>query len=663
MGLRSTVFLFVLALGLTAWVLFFERESASWEGAGKMFPDLESTDIIRIEIERTSVLGASAPVEGEDSAAQREPPPPKIVLVASDEEGWRLTEPLESAAFLPRVQGLLWSIVDMGLVLEVPPESPAFAAAFGPDGPEARIRFRTRTGRDRVIEIGRRHPNIEKDFYARVIDGSEEKVVVTRAEIRDNFRVDVDELRSRAIVPVAAPDAVRFTMNGVPSTAKEIAREDVGKPWRFVSDGPLGDTLVDRQRAEELLEALSSWQVESFRDGWADDPDWKKESGLSTPRFQFTVVHRRGDRVVVDVGKTIERNGNRLVWLANPGAGSAFLAPAEPLAFLETEAVRLRSRFVLELRDDIVAVRCATKNLEYEIRSVAKAPEKGSQQPRDTGLDGDIEWNISGEGIEGSLKADRILLAEALAESRQILIEQFLAPRQTTEPPPLAELLGSVTFSLASGLEKTVYFERRSTEPRDAALEMYEAMRSTDRARFRAISRWPNRLAGGAWALADREVSLIDPRKVLELEVSTGDRSWVLGRPPGTHWSIAGDSSLRSETRLEDGKVVRLLDSLRRERFRVRTFEPSLEKSRYEELGIGTHRFHRQIVLRTTTPDFKGFRRLTLGYPQKDERDIEYVWARLEGFDVPVTLGPEVPALAERLVEHLEEVTQRADGE
>jgi len=362
---------------------------------------------------------------------------------------------------------------------------------------------------------------------------------------------------------------------------------------------------------------------------------------------------------VIDIGSTVDRNGAKKIWLAPQGGATAFLASAEEVQFVALDPERLRTRHVLDFRGlEFTRIECRTKDASFVARRETDRP------PGTTEFD-DAPWVVEAGGTER--RADAILLAEALAESRQLLIEEFLRPRDAADPPSLDGSLGSVTFHTVGAQPQTIYFEAPSTDLRDRGLNVYAASRSTDRARFRVVSRWPRRLERGGWVFVDREISKLVPGSVFELRMRADGKAWTLANPPGSidrFWSLAGGGpTLRPEQRLDNAVVAKLLDALRAERFRVRSFEPRLDRSQWETLGIGTHRFWRRVEVTVAADGYQGFRTLTIGYRQKGEKGVEYYPARVDGVAIPVTLTSAVPTRVERLVEHLSTITSSSESD
>lgn len=185
---RVNLLLLVVAVLLTVYAHFFERDPPPGQRLGRAFRELEPRDIVEIEISRVAGPG--------DQAAGVDVRPIRLSFEGSPPSWW-IVEPIRFDAFYPRVQSIAFDIADLIRVAEVP----VGAGPFSEASPriEARVRFKTRLGDERLIEIGPDHPDPQLDFcYVRV--GKD--AFVTRKEFHRNIHVTLDEVRSRALFPI-----------------------------------------------------------------------------------------------------------------------------------------------------------------------------------------------------------------------------------------------------------------------------------------------------------------------------------------------------------------------------------------------------------------------------------------------------------------------------
>jgi hypothetical protein len=637
MSYRGTAWLFLLAAALTAYNLIFERGDAPWSKVGKVFPQLEPADILKLEIERR------------DGGEPREAAPP-ILLERSGAYDWRMRKPFEFPCFLARVQGLVWEIADLVQYGKIAPGSEGHGAAIPAGGPELVVRFATRSGREHRMEFGRDFPASSDYFYVR-IDG---EVMMVRQQLRKTFAVSVNDLRSRALVAVAPPDAVYLRVEDRGGKfSKVLARRPDSSSWLFGGDPALEGTLADHRLVHELLVELNSWQVQSFEKDGVTQGAELAPYGLESPRFVVEVKHQDGPSrsALIEIGKRFDRAGEELVYLRHRGEPYVFAAAAAPLAWLEREAEELRTRFALDLGvAEVERVEARGSGQAYVLERIAAA---AGDEPASH------SWNVVDRRLEQSFPGDRSLVEVALAELRQLLIQKFL--------PSGGEGAGeemSVTLHLDNGTARTVRFGARSSDPRDAGLELYEASRADDRSRFLVESLWPVRIAAGGHAFRERRISQLVPADLFELQIriAGGSRRWNLGRLPGTTWSFDAEEVLLPGKELDQERVNKLVLALGRERFRVEEFLPSLGKEEHERLGLGASTYRQEIRFGEIEGNYQGFRRLTLG-GEAGGRDSpgqarpRRYYARADTVELPFTLSAEVPELLASLVEHLQEIT------
>jgi hypothetical protein len=645
---RTNLVLLLVAGLLSAYIAVFESGGPSWESAGKVFPRIEPADIVEIEVR-------SVPSQAEiDTGSAR----PLIRLRRRGPYEWWIEEPIQFRAFLPRVQGLAWELADMVLAAEVPRGSPAEAEAEPAEGALLTVSFQTRSGFEGRVECLRDHPVLKDEMFARV-NG---RLIITRRSLRQTFTVTLTELRSRAILPVAPPDAVYFAVRGAERRAhKVLAREGESSPWRFgARDNAAGDpadglqgALADRELVKTVLEGLNGWQVQAFTNDKATD---FAAYGLNSPELEIEVRHRDGTRIVAETGKREAGAEGEEVYVRHAGQPFVFRASAAPLASVAKEAEFLRTRWVFDLEGERI-VRAAAKSAKgsFVIRSSKQEAKEQEAKVERPGGGGEARrtWVIEGAGAGGPLPGDKQIVDSALGELRQLLIEKFLA----VDGEAAASYPYEIEIETESGRKFRLGLGARA--PGEPDYPLYPAVRSGDSSRFLVHSLWPERLDLGPYFFKDRAISELESSAVLEVEVAKGKAQWLIMRLPGEIWTVSADTPLRPEKVLDQGFFNRMVLSLHRERFRVRSFLPNLPKERFEECGIGTTDFRLRFSLRTLAGEHRGFRHLRVGYRVAGEDKVPVYYARVDASEPAFTLTAEIPELLDALAAHLEEVTER----
>jgi len=644
MSVRTVVTLLVIAIGLTAYAIRFERGSAPWEGGARVFADLEPSDIIRLEIDRRHG-------EGETGAGARAP---RIVLERVGERQWNIVDPIRFPAFLPRVQGVLWGLVDMVKVTELTPESTAYSTWEPEGGSDLVVSFRTRQGAEHRVELGVRHPQIDKDLYARV-DGEDGVVIVTRYEARTTFTTSLNELRSRALFPIAPQDCLRLSVTSRQGRAeKSMSRVEGDSVWRFDAGSPLAGYLVDRRVLLRTLSALNAWGIETFEDESKDDPVALATAGLDDPEMVVAGTHRRNGVSRLEIGRTIEGDdGEKRVWVRRSSDGDVFTARFGPIGEIRKEAARFRTRDVFDFEgEEIVRLECTTRDSRY---AVSRAPAGGvTRRP------GHVEeaWIVEDMTRDETFDADGILLREALQDLHHTLIEKFLEPdtADAREGFDVDRHAGSVDIFLKSGARHTVRFFGLSTEEEYAELGAFVVDRSGESSRFLVISRWPQRLLVGSYVFRDRAISTLDPSSVVEVVFSAGRQSWRLAHLDN-QWGFSSDQHVVEGEKLDESLLNGVVQSLHRDRFRVYSYAPQLAKTDYVAYGIGKTEFYLRLRITGVKGEYDGFRTLTVGPVQEIGGQKDLHFARCETIPMAFTLRADLARRLEKLVTHLRVLT------
>lgn len=630
---RTTRILLLVAVLLTLEILLFETSPPPWTGAGKVFPGLETGDIVELEISR--------PAHSPDEAVGVYAGPVRLRYDGTS-PAWRLVKPIRFPAFHPRVMGIVYGIVDAVRVAEASPEVDGF-----PEGPEIRLRFRTRGGEEREMALGRDHPDEDLGLcYARVGD----EVFTTRSKFKKLLTVTVTELRSRALFPVAPPDTESLTIAGDPSFAKTIAR--VGEPSRWRLRDPI-DALADREITENLLEDLNSWTLTEFEMDDADEPAELEPFGLDEPTARVTLRHRQGTSVSLEIGKEFRDGEAGMVYVRHAGEPFVFRARSDLLDRLYEPAENYRSRFVFDLGlDEIVKLELRGPDGVFVLRSVAAAGSGSPPDPTSSTRDWEVYDPSTGRTLEGD--RERILLA--VVGLRELPIEKFVSSETPLAEIGLAPPRGTVQLTTEADRELELLLGDPCTDPDYRDLNVYHVARPGEPGSYLCHLPLAATMAQGPWAFRKRNLATVEPSRILELEVRDGDDKWFLGRLPGEPWGLSTRSAILPQKRLKQEVVDELVDALDPERFRVEQYLPDLED--FHAAGIELMSPLRAVILlRLEEP---GFRKLVLGRPVKGSIPRQ-VYARVDQADVPpfTLLEDGVPRSLELLIRHLREITGR----
>jgi hypothetical protein len=515
------------------------------------------------------------------------------------------------------------------------------------------IRFGTRQGQERAIELGRDYPEPSMDYMYVRVDRSE--VYVVRRELRRTFAVALSDLRSRALFPIARPDAVSLKIEARDPRWNKQLRREPGESWFFTGDPDLEGVLADRLQLGKLIDELNAWKVDAFELDSEEDlgPGPLAAYGLAEPELRITGKHENGLEVVLEVGSEIERDGRKLVYVRQSGGPHVVTAARDPVDLLRREPEDLRTVHVFDFEGAVVErVDCAGPAGSFAL--VRRQVEESSTDKGETQDFHEDRWLIVEPGGTSEIPGDRHLISIAVAELQELLIRYFLSILPQSSGTSGFDKQVSVT--VAGGKKHTLILGPLWEGRGDRDLQFYEGLRSTDRSRFVVETPWPRRLEIGAVVFRNRAISVLEPRRVYGIEVRSVKRSWQLARPPSRSWSLPAGEKLLPGMEL-DGKLIdQLVSVLGRDTFRVREFDPSLEKSDFDRWGIGRTEFHHVVTLSHVEGDYKGFRSLIVGH-QKPSVTPELYYARADTEDVALLLEAGLPELLARVVDHLEAIT------
>jgi hypothetical protein len=271
MNPKHTLYLLLLSAGLLAYILLFERHRLELaEGARvapRIFPELNPTEVERIEIVRSNL----------------------VILAERSEGAWRLADPPYPAQS-ERIDQWLDLLRDLTRRATLSPSEiqaePSGAAAFGLDPPSAVVVLE-QTPQRISFRLGTRTAVGEKT-YLQMVGGSE--VLVIDAVVLDGLPDTARDWRSPAFVDLSR---LAFNRFAVTAGAREFEMqfEPERKRWRMTRPRV---ARVNESRFIQTLQQLQALRVEQFVQ---DQPGVDLEPfGLHAPAL--TIEFSSGTNVV-----------------------------------------------------------------------------------------------------------------------------------------------------------------------------------------------------------------------------------------------------------------------------------------------------------------------------------------------------------------------------
>ena len=258
-GLRSTVVLLAVALGLGAYIYFVEsdRPPGGTPEARETVFDFESDDIIRLSVTAES---------GDRTVIEK----------ANDR--WRLVEPFAGAVDVTEVVAVSSSLATLEIQRTVTePEDAPDLTAFGLAEPRIEIGVTTTTGTDTRLVIGERTPTGD-DLYA-TITGSN-RVFLISGYLDGTFNRTTFDLRDKTILDFTRDQVDSLEITGT-DTAIRLRQED--NRWSLVS--PI-EAHADDGVTNGLVGRLSTGQMAAIE---VESTDELEPYGLDTPRLTVAV--------------------------------------------------------------------------------------------------------------------------------------------------------------------------------------------------------------------------------------------------------------------------------------------------------------------------------------------------------------------------------------
>ncbi|MFB3853216.1 MAG: DUF4340 domain-containing protein [Vicinamibacterales bacterium] len=257
-GLRSTLVLFLILVGLGSYIYFFETKKpapGSEPARDKVF-QVESDKIASLTIARGS---------GERSVLQKE---------GSD---WKLSSPVQADADEAEVSSITSGIANLE-IQRVVDEEPKDLAQYGLQQPKIEISFKV-AGQEgeKQLHLGNKTPT-GGDMYARL--PNQKRVFLVPGYLESTFDKSAFDLRDKSILVFDRSKAASLELT---DGQKRIEMKKEGEEWRVVQ--PI-QARADYGSVEGIVGRLQSAQMKSIVTQEAAD---LKPYGLDKPSLSATI--------------------------------------------------------------------------------------------------------------------------------------------------------------------------------------------------------------------------------------------------------------------------------------------------------------------------------------------------------------------------------------
>ncbi len=286
-----------------------------------------------------------------------EAPPPLVMAIALDtprgkltlerqEEGWRITEPISSAADQPLVETLAreLSVTKFKSVLETAPTEEDLVR-YGLQPPVATVRIRLRESEPAgpatlTLQLGRDN-TFDGSIYVR--REGDPRVFQAHGALRLALFKGLDEWRDRLIFPVEERALLRVEIK-VRDNRYTLERHASDQPWEMTRPVTMP---ADTERVRELVSDLRARQALGFPDA-ALEP--RVREALKKPQAELAFVPTLGAPMRARVASLVVDGGPR-VYALWEGHGEPMLAQVDSSLFsvIDLKPADLKTRQVLSL--------------------------------------------------------------------------------------------------------------------------------------------------------------------------------------------------------------------------------------------------------------------------------------------------------------------------
>ena len=278
-GLRSTIFFFVVLIGLSAYIYFVTWKTPEGDAGGKkqdkVFTALQADTIDEIKVS----AGGDA------------------TMLKKDGGTWQITQPVAAKADESEVSGITSALSSIDVV-RIVDENPSNLNDYGLSNPRIEIDFKAAGDKDyRKLLIGEKSPT-GADLFARRND--EKKVFLIPAFQETTFNKTAFDLRDKALLKF---DREKVDGLDVTSGGKTLTIAKDGGDWKITK--PL-QTRADFGSVEGLVGRLQTAQMKAIVTGEPTPADLKTY-GLDKPDATVT-LNAGSARATLLVGSTAADN-------------------------------------------------------------------------------------------------------------------------------------------------------------------------------------------------------------------------------------------------------------------------------------------------------------------------------------------------------------------
>jgi len=399
-GVRSTLVLFVLAVGLGGYAYFIEAERPA-------APSEAPLDTV-FDFEADEITAVTVTAENGDRT-----------VVNKTDARWRLVEPFEGNVEVTAVVGLTSSLATLEMQRVVAePDDNADLATFGLDQPRITVGVTTATGVDTSLLIGERTPT-GGDVYA-TLDGSN-RVFLMSGFLDDTFNQTTFDLRDKTILDFISDQVEGLEING-DEVAVELRKTD--NRWALTS--PIA-AQADFGTTDGVVGRLGTGRFATVE---AESTDDLTQYGLAPPRLRVD-VRLTGSTATLLVGSAA---GPGLIYARDEARELVFTVDETLVGELTQSAEAYRRKDLFGFRP-----------FNAESLSIERNGETWSFEKTESTA-GETETTVWRRSSPDAAEVDTVAMEDLLAKLSNLRAESFVGSRDGTGLAlPIASI--QVTFS------------------------------------------------------------------------------------------------------------------------------------------------------------------------------------------------------------------------
>lgn len=296
MNPKTTLVLFLLVVGIGAWVFLGEQQTQTSDDLAKekkkLVPSFKQDDAKRVEIAKIGTSTETYVIVREDKGEKKDDKTPTLIGSST----WRIEKPLADKADDGNVRSLVSKLEWLESIdtLEGERAEKANKETFGKVEQSLTIARDADKGGDVTIEIGAKLPGDAR--YARVV--GRPLVYVIPKDLSESLEKDLFEYRSKDLVTVTKDEAARVVVKmptsvsgpGAQPRVLELARTD--RFWRL---GGAGGDYADKKKVEDLIDKARNVKPSAIE---KDSPtkDEMVKFGFEPAFIELTIEDGKADK-------------------------------------------------------------------------------------------------------------------------------------------------------------------------------------------------------------------------------------------------------------------------------------------------------------------------------------------------------------------------------